>query len=122
MANVDKYLAELAEAHCQLSKKKAGNPFVRDYVLGMEKHTFLEQELVSWYQYLIGILMWMVEIGRVYIITKVSVISSHMAVPREGHLEVVSHVFLFLCQKYNYRMAFDPTYPAINKSNSKECK
>ena len=40
--------------------------------------------------------------------------ASHMAIPMEGHLEEVLHVFAFLSQKYNYRMASDPTYPAIN--------
>ena len=34
--------------------------------------------------------------------------------PREVHLEAVLHVFAFLRQKYNSRMAFDPTYLAID--------
>ena len=51
----------------------------------------------------------MLEIGRVYIITKLSMMASHMAMPREVHLEVVLHVFAFIRQKYNSRMAFDPT-------------
>ena len=39
---------------------------------------------------------------------------SQMAMPREVHLYAVLHVFSFLRQKYNSRMAFDPTYTAIN--------
>ena len=31
-------------------------------------------------------------------------------------------MFVFLCQKYNSRMAFDPTYPTINMSELNECK
>ena len=31
-------------------------------------------------------------------------------------------MFSFLCKKYNSRMAFDPTYPAINMSDFKEFK
>ena len=48
--------------------------------------------------------------------------ASQMAIPREGHLEVVLHVFEFLRQKYNSRTVFDPTYPAINMCDFKECK
>ena len=49
-------------------------------------------------------------------------ITSHMAMPREVHLEVVLHVFAFIRQNYNTRMAFDPTYPAINVNDFKKCK
>ena len=62
------------------------------------------------------------EICRVDIITKVSMMASQMAIPREGHLEEVLHVFAFIRQNYNTRMAFDPTYPAINVNDFKKCK
>ena len=48
--------------------------------------------------------------------------ASHMEMPREGNLEAVFHVFKFLRQKYNSRMAFDPTYPATEMNDFKECK
>jgi hypothetical protein len=69
----------------------------------------------------IGILRWCVELGRVDIITEVSMLASHLALPREGHLEAVFHIFSYLDQKHNSRMAFDPTYPAIDKTKFKEC-
>ena len=62
------------------------------------------------------------EIGRVDILTGVSMMASQIDMPREGHFEVVLHVFSFLCQKYNSRTAFDPTYPAIDMNDFKECK
>ena len=62
------------------------------------------------------------EIGRVDIITKRSMMASHMAMPREGNLEAVLHVFAFIRQNYDSRMAFDPTHPSINKNDFKECK
>ena len=64
----------------------------------------------------------MVEIGRVEIITDVSMMASHTEMPREGHLDAVLNLFAFLCQEYNPRMAFDPTYPVIGMHNFKECK
>ena len=48
VANVEKYLAELADAHWQLPNKKAGNPFVGYYAPEMEKTPALEQDLASW--------------------------------------------------------------------------
>ena len=64
----------------------------------------------------------MVEIGRLDIMAEVSMMASQMAIPREGHLEEFFHLFAFLCQKYNSCMEFDPTYPAIDMNDLKECK
>ena len=62
----------------------------------------------------------MVEIGRVDIITEVLTLASQMAMPREGHMDVVFHVFTCLKARHNSRMVFDPTYPSINKTNFQE--
>ena len=115
-------MSELANVRWQFPKKKSENPFFGDYAPEMDETLDLEQELASWYQYFIGIIRWMVEIGRYDIIDEVSMMASQMAMPREGQLEAVLHVFAFICQKYNSRMAFDPTYPDINMSNFKEYK
>jgi hypothetical protein len=56
----------------------------------------------------------MVEIGQVDIITKVSKMASQMAAPREGHLDALLHMFGFLRINHNSRMAYDPSYLAIN--------
>ena len=55
----------------------------------MDKKPELEQDIESWYQSLISMLRWMVEICRVDIITEVSMMASHMAMPREENLEEV---------------------------------
>ena len=69
----------------------------------------------SYYIPLIGILRWIVELGCVEIFIEVSIISSHMSMPREGHLEQLFHIFYH--QKYhNYEMVFDPSYPVIGES------
>ena len=60
------------------------------------------------------------ELGRVDIITEVSKLASHMALPREGHLEAVFHIFSYLKKRHNSRMVFDPTYPHIDSSNFQE--
>ena len=39
-----------------------------------------------------AILRWMIKMGRINIITKVSVLLSHVALPREGHFEAAIDV------------------------------
>ena len=48
------------------------------------------------YQELIGILSWTVNIGRVYILLEVSLLSSQLVLPRVGHLQAVYRVFGYL--------------------------
>ena len=91
--------------------------------MGYKSETYLTTplslELASCYQSLIGIMRWMVEIGRIEIATEVSILSSHKAYPREGHFETVLHVMGYLKLKHNPRIAMDPNYPPINNDNIK---
>ncbi len=68
------------------------------------------------YQSLIGILRWMVELGRVDICCEVSMMSSHLALPREGHLAQLYFMFGYLKTHHNAEMVFDPTEPEIDAS------
>ena len=54
-------------------------------------------------------------------ITEVSLLSSHLALPREGHLEVLYRVFAYLKNKHNAVMLFDPSYPPIDMETFKVC-
>jgi hypothetical protein len=80
----------------------------------------LDPEQANYYQSLISILHWMVEIGCVDMITEVSKLASHMALPCKGHLDCVFHIFGFLKKKHGSHMVFDPTYPTIDQSHFKE--
>ena len=62
----------------------------------------------------------MIEIGRVDIITEVSTLALQMAMPREGHMDAVFHVFAYLKERHNSHMVFDPTCPYIDKTNFQE--
>ena len=94
--------------------KKAANPFPGDYEPELDTTPTLNPELSSWYASLIRMLRWMVEIGRVDIITEVSKMASQMASPREGHLDALMHIFGFLRINHNSRMAYNPSYPTID--------
>ena len=48
------------------------------------------------------------------IATEVSLLSSHVALPRDGHLEIFFHLYAYLKQKQNSQLALDPTYPQVD--------
>ena len=74
---------------------------VTSYRPELDVSPVLKQSEVSYYMSLIGILRWIVELGRVDIYLEVSVMSSHMAIPREGHLEQLLHIFAHLDKYHN---------------------
>jgi hypothetical protein len=69
--------------------KKAPAPLAKDYRPEIDILLELVTDNGTYYQFQIGVLRWMVEFGRVDIITEISMLSSHLACPREGHLEAV---------------------------------
>ena len=93
--------------------KKAPTPFPVGYRPELDVSDLLSTELASYFQSLIGILLWIVELGRVDVQVEVSKLSSHLAMPRTGHFEAVLHVFGYLRLKFNARLVLDPTYPLI---------
>ena len=51
---------------------------------------------------------WMVEIGRIDIVSEVSMMSSHNAYPCEGHFEIILHMMGYLKRRHNSRLAMYP--------------
>ena len=69
----------------------------------------------SYYQNLIGVLRWIVELGCIDIHFEVSVLSQYLAKPRTGHLAQALHVFKYLyIHKENF-ISFDPAYIDLNQ-------
>jgi hypothetical protein len=117
--NVKNYLQEKEPGRPWL--KKAPTPFSKDYRPEINILPELGADDASYYTSQIGVLRWMVELGRVDIITEVSMLASQLVCPREGHLEAVYRIFAYLDNKHNSRMVFDPTYPEIDMTSFKEC-
>ena len=69
---------------------------------------------VTTFQELIGILQWAIEIGRVDILTEVSMLSTYQASPRQGHLEQMYHIFAFPKKKPKLTLYFDPEIPELD--------
>ena len=49
----------------------------------------------SYYQHLIAIQNWVVELGKINILTEMSVLAWQLTLPLEGHLHVALHVFIY---------------------------
>jgi hypothetical protein len=109
--NVKEYLAALPGDHMPV--KKASGPFTGGYKPELDESPELDPTKSKFYQSQIGILRWCVELGRIDIITEVSMFSTHLCLPREGHLEAVLHVFAYLGLHHNARVVFAPTYPLL---------
>ena len=58
----------------------------------------------------------MIKLGRIDIISKVLLLSSHVVLPWEGHLDAALHVMVHVGQRYNTRVVHDPFYAEIDHS------
>ena len=56
----------------------------------------------------------MVKLGRVDIYTEVGMMSSCLAMSRNGHLDALFHVCAYLKKNHNVEMVFDPTEPEVD--------
>jgi hypothetical protein len=64
-------------------------------------------EEASYYQELIGVLRWSVELGRIDIHTSVAMLSQHLAMPRREHLNAAYDA---IKKHLRYKIVFDDTY------------
>ena len=110
--NVESYLEKKGEKLAA----RASAPLPNNYRPEIDVTDELEGAEASYYMSLIGILRWMVELGRVDICVEVSMMSSHLALPRKGHLAALFHMFAYLKKHHNAEMVFDPTEPDIDEA------
>ena len=61
-------------------------------------------------------LRWATEIGRVDVLHETSIMSQYQAIPREGHLKQVLHIFAFLKKKPQLTLYMDPLMPKMHYS------
>jgi hypothetical protein len=105
----------------QALKKKVVSPIASGYRPELDASPELNEQRASYYASLMGVLRWVIELGRVDIIVEVGLLSRFQACPREGHLDQMFHVFAYL-KKYNRSaLVFDWTEPHLDESQFKEC-
>ena len=89
--------------------KKAGTPLPTSYRPELDVTPELEPTEASFYASMIGMLRWIVELGCIDICLEVCMMSSYLALPREGHLKEVLHMFAHLKKYHNSELVFDPS-------------
>jgi len=105
---------KLAKSNLRLPTK-CPTPFVSGYHPADDTSSELNAEGMNYYQELIGVLRWGIELGRVDILLEVSLLSCHLSLPRSGHLNQVYHIFGYLKHSSRRRLFFDPDPPCISR-------
>jgi hypothetical protein len=113
--NVEEYLAKREDARWRLPAK-AETPLRTTYRPELDVSPELGPSDAAYYQSLVGMLRWIVELGRVDICLECSMMSSHLALPREGHIHQLFQMFAYLKKYHNTEMVFDPSDPVIDES------
>ena len=118
----DKYCAAMvANIEDILAKKglrlpsRCNMPIKHGYRPEMDCTAELKADGLQWYQEMIGSLRWAVEIGRVDILLETAIMSKHLALPREGHLEQVLHIMGYLKKHKKLRLMFDSSHPTVSE-------
>ena len=75
-------------------RNRATNAFPTDYDPDLDTTVLLDEDQATYYQSQIGILHWIVELGRIDIATEVSLLASHVALPSKEHLQTAFHICL----------------------------
>ena len=97
----------------------APNPFSLEYEPCMDVSPLLSPDKASYFQTIIGVMRWILYLGRIDIAVEVSQISSFLAMTRKGYLVNTLHIISYLKIKHNSRMVLDPSYPGIDTSDFK---
>ena len=120
MSSQDYLKNAISEIESKLKKegkslpKKAKVQICQSYRPELDSSEELEGEDITYYQESMGILRWLMEIGRVDIHTEVSMLSAYQASPRRGHLSAFYQIFAYLKQKPKLSLYFDPRLPNVN--------
>ena len=125
MSSVKYLKAAIDNVESKLSKSGqklpvCNTPFTSGYHPAEDVTAELNADGLQYYQESIGVLRWAIEIGRIDILLEVALLSSHLALPRAGHLQQVYHIFGYLKKSPRRRIYFDPDHPQISESRFKK--
>jgi hypothetical protein len=90
---------ELAKVGKQL-KRKVVLPLASGHRPKLDASPELDENQVSYFASLMGVLCWCIKLGWMDIIVEVNLLARFQACPREGHLEHMFHLFAYL-KRYN---------------------
>ena len=111
---------ELAKWDKKLSTK-AITPLASGYWPELDVSHYLDDDRTNYYQSLIGILCWAVELGRIDINVHTAMMSSFMAQPCVVHFEQVLHIFAYLKYHDCSTLVFEEIKPTFKESAFNQC-
>ena len=117
ITGANSYLKEAIKVFSGVMKKSgmkvygsAKTPFSNQtYRPELDLSHYCSDEQIRLYQQLIGMLRWLIELGRVDIQLETTKLSSFLAGPRIGHLHQALHIFKYLENHDNSWIPLDPT-------------
>jgi hypothetical protein len=117
--SADDYVkAAINNVETELAKNNEKLPSRADCVISpsyrpeLDVSPLLDAAQANYYQNLIGVLRWAMELGRIDIFIAVSLLSQYLASPRQGHLEQVFRIFAYLKAHSRSKVVFDDTFIA----------
>ena len=112
VSNVEEFIAKNLSKNWKMPSK-AKTPLKSTYQPEVDGTQELEATDTSYYQFIIGVLTWIVKLGHVDICLEVSMMSLHLALPRTGHLDQVFQIFVYLKKYHNTKLVYDPSNPVV---------
>ena len=94
---------------------RAGTTVSMGYQPELDSSLELNQDGITTFQELIGILWWEFDIGRVGILKEMYKLSSYQASPRKRHMKQIYHLLDFLKNNSKLNLYFDPRNPLIDQ-------
>ena len=91
-------------------------PISNNYRPEIDESEELDDVDAAYYQSLIRVLRWIVELGRVDINVEVSMLSSCLALPRFGHLQQLYNIVAYLKKHASTEMIFDPSELIVDEN------
>ena len=67
----------------------------------------MDPEKAKFYQSQVGVIWWMIELGRVNVIIEASILVSQISLTCCGHMNALLHLFGYLINRHNMRMTFN---------------
>ena len=88
----------------------SSSPFSsQSYRPELDATEFCDSQLTTMFQNLIGVLRWIIELGRIDIHLETALLSQYLAQPRTGHLQQACNIFRYLKKVNSAYVVMDPT-------------
>jgi hypothetical protein len=97
----------------RILKTKAPSVIPSGYRPELDMSDYCNRDEGNYYQQQVGVLRWMVELGRIDIAVEVSMLASYTVAPRQGHFDALMHIFAYLQSHARSKLVFDDSYVDI---------